>query len=254
MSKNFNEVKRLSNISVGDVYPVKGGSITVLEKRSRYEILIKHNDEHGHEMWTRQDAIEKGMVKNPFYPDVQGVGYIGVGKYVASKDYKVTEEYNRWVSMMQRGYSGDFKIKNPTYKDCTVCEEWSNFQVYAEWHTSQKGYGKGFDLDKDILIEGNKHYSPETCCLVPAQINRAFTEQTNKRSGLPKGVRKNISGNYSVAVCSEGKQEYVGTFKAIEEASKAYSKAKNVKCKELALRYKEDLDERVFLALMSREF
>lgn len=248
------KLKRLSNISVGDVYPVKGGSITVLEKRPRHVILVKHNDEYGHEMWTRKDAIKKGMVKNPFYPDVQGVGYLGVGKYVTTKNYKVTEEYKRWVSMMQRGYNEDFKIKNPTYKDCTVCEEWHNFQVFAEWYTNQKGYGKGFDLDKDILIEGNKHYSPETCCLVPVQINRAFTEHSYKSSGLPKGVRKNISGNYSVTVCAEGKQEYVGTFKTIEEATKAYSKAKSARCKELALRYKEDLGTRVFLALMSREF
>lgn len=248
------KVERISKISVGDVYPVKGGTITVLEKNSRYEILVKHNDEHGHEMWTRQDAIEKGMVKNPFYRDVQGVGYIGVGAHVASKDYKVTVEYQRWCGMMQRGYSKEFKKKQPAYKECTVCDEWSDFQVFAEWYCNQEGYGKGFELDKDILVKGNKHYSPQTCCLVPAKINCFFTDQSSQSTGLPIGVGKNPSGTYSARMNVEGKQVRIGTYKTIDESVSAYSKAKGIRCKELALMYKEDISYRAFLALINREF
>ena len=248
------KVERISKISVGDVYPVKGGTITILEKKSRHEILVKHNDEHGHEMWTRQDAIEKGMVKNPFYRDVQGVGFMGVGKYVASKNYKKSEEYQRWCAMMQRGYSKEFKEKYPTYKDCTVCVEWSNFQVFAEWFVNQGGYGKGFELDKDILVKGNKHYSSKTCCLVPAKINTFFTDQSSQSTGLPIGVCKNPSGTYSARISVEGVQVRIGTYKTIEEALSAYSKAKGVRCKELALMYREDISYRVFLAIMDREF
>ena len=248
------KVERISKISVGDVYPVKGGTITVLEKKSRHEILVKHNDEHGYEMWTRQDAIEKGMVKNPFYRDVQGVGYMGVGEYVASKDYKVTVEYTRWCGMMQRGYSERFKKKQPSYKECTVCDEWSNFQVFAEWYCNQEGYGKGFELDKDILVKGNKHYSPQTCCLVPAKINTFFTDQSSQSTGLPIGIGKNPSGTYSARMTVEGKQVRIGTYKTIEEAVSAYSKAKGIRCKELALMYREDISYKVFLALMNKEF
>lgn len=248
------KVERITKISVGDIYSVKGGTITVLEKKSRYEILVKHNDEHGHEMWTRQDAIEKGMVKNPFYRNVQGVGYMGVGKYVASKNYKKSEEYMAWCSMMKRGYSGSFKERQPTYNDCTICEEWSDFQVFAEWYCNQEGYGKGFELDKDILVKGNKHYSPKTCCLVPAKINTFFTDQSSQSTSLPLGTRKNPSGSYSAIMSVEGKQVRIGTYKTIYESVSAYSKAKGIRCKELALMYREDISYRVFLALMSREF
>lgn len=248
------KVERISKISVGDIYPVKGGTITVLEKKSRYEILVKHNDEHGHEMWTRQDAIEKGMVKNPFYRNVQGVGYMGVGKHVASKDYKVTVEYTRWCGMMQRGYSKKLHEKHPTYKDCTVCEEWLDFQVFAEWYVNQEGYGKGFELDKDILVKGNKHYSPSTCCLVPAKINSFFTDQSSQSTGLPLGVGKNPSGTYSARIYTEGKEIRLGTYKTIDEAVSAFSRAKGNRCKELALMYREDISYKVFLALMNREF
>lgn len=34
-----------------------------------------------------------------------------------------------------------------------------------------KPHMEGWHLDKDILLKGNKVYSPETCAFVPAKIN-----------------------------------------------------------------------------------
>ena len=248
------KVERINKISVGDVYPVKGGTITIIEKKSRYEILVKHNDEHGHEMWTRQDAVEKGMVKNPFYRDVQGVGYMGAGEYVASKDYKVTEEYRRWCGMMQRGYNQNTKKKHPTYEDCTVCKEWHNFQNFAEWYTNQFGYRKGFHLDKDILVEGNKTYSPETCCLVPISLNSFFSGNKKIDEEIPTGVSKNPSGSFTARIYINGKKKTLGTFKDIDMASNSYRAARKTWASELAERFKKDIDPKTYLAIINREF
>ena len=67
-----------------------------------------------------------------------------------------------------------------SYKGVEVCEEWYNFQNFAEWCETQKFLnakdvkGKSYQLDKDILVKGNKIYSPDTCCFVPPEINSLF--------------------------------------------------------------------------------
>ena len=48
---------------------------------------------------------------------------------------------------------------------CSVCEEWKHFSNFKKWF--DENYIEGFDIDKDILIKGNKVYSPEACSFVP---------------------------------------------------------------------------------------
>lgn len=57
----------------------------------------------------------------------------------------------------------------PTYEGCTVCDEWLYFSNFKKWF--DENYIEGFQLDKDIIIRGNKVYSPQTCCFVPKEIN-----------------------------------------------------------------------------------
>lgn len=95
--------------------------------------------------------------------------------------YKTSNEdgsnkcYCTWFNMMKRCYdpnSRDYEM----YKDCEVCQEWHNFQNFAEWW--DKEYyeipNANMSLDKDILEKGNRLYSPETCCIVPLDLNVAF--------------------------------------------------------------------------------
>lgn len=44
----------------------------------------------------------------------------------------------------------------PEYKDKTVCEEWQNFANFKLWYDEHCIYGNQIDLDKDILVKGNK--------------------------------------------------------------------------------------------------
>ena len=71
--------------------------------------------------------------------------------------------YNRWIDILKRCYSKGFHSKNPTYKGCTVSEEWLIFSNFRDWMIKQNWEGK--QLDKDLLFEGNKIYNPETCVL-----------------------------------------------------------------------------------------
>lgn len=72
--------------------------------------------------------------------------------------------YRTWQSMLMRCYSDKFQAKHPTYTGCSVCDEWLTFSSFRRWMIAQNWQGK--QLDKDIRVNGNKVYSPETCCFV----------------------------------------------------------------------------------------
>jgi len=78
--------------------------------------------------------------------------------------------YGTWYSMVQRCHSRNFQKKHPTYKGVTICEEWLTFSQFIAWAKTQDYKDKC--LDKDILIPGNKHYSPDACMFVDPLINK----------------------------------------------------------------------------------
>lgn len=140
-------------------------------------------------------------------------------------------------------------LVNPTYRDCTVCKTWLNFQVFSDWFYSHNSYGLGYELDKDLLVSGNRHYSPETCLMIPQEINKALkTVQVNT---VVAGVRKrtNTKG-YQVRVTENGRRRHVGEFYTVEEASAAYVEAKERYIKNLALSWANRIEWRAFKALM----
>lgn len=111
--------------------------------------------------------LQRGEIKDPLVPNVSGVGYLGVGEYKSCKQGKITKEYRTWRDMLYRCYSG----KEPCYDKVEVCQQWWNFQNFAEWYNKQRdSHKEGFELDKDILGNGTL-YSPETCSLVTKEDN-----------------------------------------------------------------------------------
>lgn len=80
--------------------------------------------------------------------------------------------------MLKRCYLS--KGKERVYSDCEVCEEWRDFQEFASWFDENyPNDGRDYDLDKDIKVEGNRIYSPETCMFVSRQEN---SEKANAKS------------------------------------------------------------------------
>lgn len=79
------------------------------------------------------------------------------------------QKYNLLNNMKTRCYNPNYHKVRPDYKECSVCDEWlDNHIAFYEWvdHNYYKIKGEqSVQLDKDILVPGNKVYSPDTCIL-----------------------------------------------------------------------------------------
>lgn len=161
--------------------------------------------ENGYETHSRYSRFKSGRIKNPFVPTVQGVGIIG--NIPTTYNGKNTIEYTKWRAILVRSFSEDFKLKNPTYKNVTCCKEWLLFENFYNWLHSQENfellscYDKGFAIDKDILVKGNKVYSPDTCCVVPKRVNELFIKADKSRGKYPIGVVWSNSHNSFRSQC-----------------------------------------------------
>lgn len=126
-----------------------------------------------------------------------------------------------WRGVISRCYSNKLKELNPTYLECTMVEEWLTFSVFRKWMETQDWRGK--QLDKDILIDGNKRYGPDTCIFVSSQINSLITTSAANRGLLPQGVTfSGIPNRYSALCNKNGKTIKIGVFKTINNAEIAY--------------------------------
>jgi len=149
-------------------------------------------------------------MRKPIY----GVG-INDASYLTNPRYLTKREtcpyYIIWASMLERCYNQDYIKRNPTYIECTVCEEWKLFSNFKNWMIKQDW--KGNELDKDLLIRGNKIYSPETCIFVSKKVNTLLTNNISKRDNHFPGITWHKASQKFIVQCSNGiKQEYLGIF------------------------------------------
>jgi len=131
--------------------------------------------------------------------------------------------YTKWNGMLKRCYSEKFQMKHPTYRGCTVSSEWLYFTKFKSW--MQQMDWEGMQLDKDILFEGNKLYSKETCAFVNASTNTLI----NHKSGNPYDLgvcwhRKKKKFRADIKV--RGKGIHIGYFDDHKDASNAWRAAK----------------------------
>lgn len=119
----------------------------------------------------RKEDILKGKPRNPFYPSVCGVGYLGNSTIIGNKT-----QYDRWSNMISRCYNQN-NAKYSTYgaMGVTVCDRWLCFENYLEDFTKIEGYDSenidNLSIDKDTKIKGNKIYSLETCIFISVSEN-----------------------------------------------------------------------------------
>ena len=193
------------------------------------------------------EKIKAGKVKNPYFPSVYNIGFIGEGNIIKNINGKHTEAYQQWTGMLERCYDEKFHLRHPTYKNCTVTKEWLNFQNFGEWF--EKNYIESYHLDKDILIKGNKVYSPITCCFVPQEINKLLQKSDKIRGKYPIGVRMTVN-SLQASITINGKYNYLGAFKNINDAFLAYKQAKEQYIKEIADKFKDRISFPVYYTLM----
>ena len=238
-------------IKVGDIFPTtKSGDCLVIKYEGKSKITVVFKENINHEIVTTSKTLRAGNILNPYFARYYGVGYLGVGKHRVIKDKRPTPSYSCWRFLMRRNFCEKSFLINPTYKDCTVCKSWYNFQVFSDYFYSHESYGLGYELDKDLLVNGNRHYSPETCVMIPQEINKAL--KTVQVNSVVAGVRKrkNTKG-YQVRVTEHGKRRHVGEFYTEEEASAAYVKAKEDYIHSLAEKWHGKIEERAYQALMN---
>ena len=211
----------------------------------------------GYEMVARLNHIRNGEIKDPYMPSVYGVGILGA-KYLASVNGVQTKEYVLWCHMLTRCYSDEFKKKQPTYEGCEVSDKFKSYEYFYEWCHSQIGFdndgnGNPFQLDKDLLVKGNKIYSESTCVFLPREINQLLTRREALRGKHLIGVYWCNTKKAFVAQVNKnkGKSERLGIFKTEIEAFKAYKTAKESFVKEQATKWKSQIDLRAYNALMN---
>lgn len=155
--------------------------------------------------------------------------------------------YSRWCNVLNRCYSDKEHIRNPSYIGCSVVTEWHTFSNFKAWMEKQDWEGK--ELDKDILVEGNKIYGPDTCAFVNKETNYFLRDIPKRLYSLPVGVFIRNSGRYSARVKNQGKWINLGTFDSPEEAQAAWYNKKRELAIALSL---TQTDKRVADALLLR--
>ena len=158
--------------------------------------------------------------------------------------------YRTWCSMLMRCYDAKYQSAYPTYIGCSVCDEWLFFSNFKAWMEQQDWIDK--ELDKDLLVKGNKVYSPELCVFVDRVTNGFTVDSLASRGDWPIGVYfNNVKGKFH-AHCSNPftkKNENLGYFTCPEQANLAWRKRKHELACILASKQK---DQRVADALRLR--
>lgn len=131
--------------------------------------------------------------------------------------------YETWRGMLKRAYEPKFRSRFPTYVPASVCSEWHSFMEFRSWWIAN--HVGGWQIDKDLLVVGNKCYGPATCIYVPGWLNNFTIASGSARGNYPLGVCFDRSTGKLRSTCSNpltGKQELVGHFTDPAEAHAAW--------------------------------
>lgn len=218
----------------------QGCLMKIIEYNSYNDVKVEFQDKNKYKCRARYYEFKIGKIKNRYHKSVYGIGYLGEGEFPTSIKGKSTNYYNHWHSMLKRCYDKNF-IYYDNYKDCFVFEDWYNFQVFAKWFDENRWSEDCLCVDKDILIKGNKVYSPETCVLVDNKLNGLFIKADQNRGNCPIGVYyKKSSKRYGAICCLGGEfQRHLGFFDNQIDAFNCYKNAKELYIKQIAEEYKQ---------------
>jgi hypothetical protein len=123
---------------------------------------------------------------------------------------------------------------------------WYSFTAFKAWAEKQDWVGK--QLDKDLLVPGNRVYGPDACCFVPQYINLTvvglnsdgYVFRANKRSK-----------QYEAGVTEDGRSLWIGSYDTAEEARAAWLRKRAEMIEKAVDRYRKESspDQRVIAAL-----
>lgn len=206
------------------------------------------------EVWVSADQVDCGSVFDRYFPTVCGVGYLGDDTTVDENGDR-SKAHSVWKGMLDRCYS---EREIEAYKYCIVSEEFHNATYFKEWYVKQKGsHRDDFQLDKDILSEDCKIYAEDTCVLVPREVNIFFaktgarTHNNFKDTSYPVGVSWHKGMRKFKSVYNNGGDRVESYHDNEWSAFLAYKQAKENRAKELAEKWRGQIDNRVYEKLIN---
>ena len=168
-------------------------------------------------------------------PELRSLCY-GVGiNDVMIPYFTRTRTWRTWSGIIRRTNNRDPKWINEqnkiSYLGCTLDSRWYKLSAFKEWIEQWDDF-QNKEVDKDILIPGNKIYGPDTCLMVRPSVNAWF--KPTVVGDLPRGVtwnsywKKNGTGKPYRAQITPigGKRTALGYYATIEEASAVFEKAR----------------------------
>ena len=253
--KETNEQMRNKRIGEQN-YNNQGELMTIIDYRGAFDITVRF-EKTKKTKDCRYSNFKRGKVKDNFLPVVTGVGFLGDIDKVDPKDREKGGAYRIWTDMIARCYDKVRYPKYKTYNDCFVCDEWHCYANFKKWYDENfyKIDDEQMCIDKDIIIKGNKVYSPDTCVFVPQRINKLFVNNKACRGEYPLGVCL-ISGHQGLFAArmkvnnKDSKSTYHHT---PEEAFYSYKKMKEQRIKDIANEYKSRIPQKLYDALYAYE-
>lgn len=142
--------------------------------------------------------------------------------------------YRKWKGIITRCFCPKYQARQPTYKGCTISDEWQRLSDFIKWVDNQPNRDwQNCEPDKDFLFVGNKHYSPETVVFVSGKVNGFITACVETKSKFMIGVcdsGKRCKSKPYMAQCRNpftGKGKTLGYFSTEIEAHKAWQAYKH---------------------------
>ena len=226
-----------------------GSLMKIIKYVDSRNVYVEFQDEHRYVKKVAYHHFKNGQVRNPYEKTIYGVACIGdTSAVIKSKQFKYS--YQIWISMITRCYSDKDLARRNTYRDCFVCDEWLCYEYFEKWFDENyyEIEGETMNLEKDILVKGNKIYSPNTCVFAPRTINSLFLKNNVKRGELPIGVNM-IGDRYEAHMTRKNKSHHSAMSDTIEGAFNAYKEAKEKEIKRVADEYKDKIPQKLYEAM-----
>jgi len=215
-------VKKVGDRSIKKIKTEEGWK-TVYKDRSEYKI-------------PDNTPIGKSGPRPELRKPVYGVGI----NDVMIPYFTSTRTWKTWSGIIRRTDNRDPKWINEqnktSYIGCTLDSRWYKLSAFKEWIEQWDDF-ENKEVDKDILIPGNKIYGPDTCLMVRPIVNSWF--KPTVVGDLPRGVcwnpawKRGKSPNPYRAQITPigGKRTGLGVYGTIEEASAVFEKARKEQIK-----------------------
>ena len=165
--------------------------------------------------------------------------------------------YALWRGVLVRS-NNIYEELNPTYIGVSCCKRWiklSNFvSDISDLHGFDNWLNQGWQLDKDILVKGNKSYEKDMVCFVPKDVNNLFIKRGALRGDFPIGVSYHKPLNkFRAQINIDKTKKHIGIFDDVNQAFCAYKIEKEKHIKLVAERWKGIISDNVYNAMIAYE-